>query len=71
MTHQASTEPQRTPAGDRNRCMVSLAGFAERAGITPNQLHDYESTAPGDYTDPNVPLVVGLALEQLEEDGPN
>jgi transcriptional regulator with XRE-family HTH domain len=71
MAHQASTDPQRTPAGDRNRRMalgLSLAAFAEKAGITPTQLHDYETTAAGDHTDPNVALVVGLALD-LEEGG--
>jgi transcriptional regulator with XRE-family HTH domain len=70
MALRASTDPQRTPAGDRNRRMalgLSLAAFAEKAGITASQLHDYESTAPGDYVDANVVLVVGLTLDQLEQ----
>jgi hypothetical protein len=58
--------PVRSAASDRRRRMelgLSLDDFAIEAGISPNQLHDYESTAPGGRVDANVVLCVGEALE--------
>jgi hypothetical protein len=48
---------------------LSLDDFAIEAGISPNQLHDYESTAPGGRVDANVVLCVGEALDRLERAG--
>jgi hypothetical protein len=70
MNHDTLRSPLRSGAGDRNRRMelgLSLDRFAAEAGITPSQLHYYESTAPGDRFDANVALCVGEALDRLEQ----
>jgi transcriptional regulator with XRE-family HTH domain len=72
MTDQSMHPPVRSAASDRRRRMelgLSLDDFAIEAGISPNQLHDYESTAPGGRVDANVVLCVGEALDRLERAG--
>ena len=57
------------PPYDRNRRRelgLSLDALAAEAGVTPRQLHDYESVAPGDDFDPVVASSVGAALDRLE-----
>lgn len=62
------------PKGDHNR-RVSLGldpeQFAAEAGISTEQLRDYERTAPDDDYDPSVAERVAQALDRLEETLPN
>ena len=67
------TEPldpsQRQPKGDHNRRIAlgfDINQFAVEAGITVEQLHDYETTAPDHDFDPETAHHVGVALERLE-----
>jgi transcriptional regulator with XRE-family HTH domain len=72
MTDQSMHPLVCSAASDRRRRMelgLSLDDFAIEAGISPNQLHDYESTAPGGRVDANVVLCVGEALDRLERAG--
>lgn len=72
MTHQIDPA-QRVPKGDHNRRMdlgLGVATFAAEAGITPEQLHEYETTAPDGHFDLLVAQAVGLALERLEANPP-
>lgn len=60
----------RQPKGDHNR-RIALAfdidAFASEAGITTEQLHDYETTAPDHDFDADVARLVGQALDRLED----
>jgi hypothetical protein len=73
MTQYTSDSPYQ-PKGDHNR-RLSLGldpdQFAAEAGITADELRDYERTAPDHDYDPRVALRVTLALERLEKTRPN
>jgi hypothetical protein len=64
----------RQPKGDHNR-RLSLGldpdQFAAEAGITAEQLREYERTSPDHKFDAAVAERVGLALERLEAVMPN
>ena len=64
----------RQPKGDHNR-RVAMAldpdQFAREAGITTEQLRDYERTSPDHRFDAEVAERVGEALDRLEEKLPN
>jgi hypothetical protein len=60
---------ERQPKGDHNRRIAlgfDIDAFADEAGITTAQLHDYETTAPDHDFDADVARMVGIALERLE-----
>lgn len=67
-------ETERQPKGDHNR-RLSLGldpdQFAAEAGISTEQLRDYERTAPDHRFDAAVAARVGAALERLEARLPN
>jgi hypothetical protein len=59
----------RLPRGDKNRRLslgASREEMAEAAGITVEQLHDYEQAQPDRHFSPAIAGRVGAALEQLE-----
>ncbi|MBK1795824.1 hypothetical protein JHL21_15115 [Devosia sp. WQ 349] len=59
----------RHPKGDHNRRValgIDAEDFARHAGITAEELHEYEFTAPDHKFDPEVAARVGEALEELE-----
>ena len=64
------TDPtERQPKGDHNRRIAlgfDIEAFADEAGITTEQLHAYETTAPDHDFDADVARLVGIALERLE-----
>lgn len=75
----ADDEPQdaaasdRQPKGDHNRRLalnLDVDVFALEAGITTNQLREYEQTSPGHEFDLEVAARVGPALERLEANPP-
>ena len=60
---------ERQPKGDHNRRIAlgfDINQFAVEAGVTTEQLHAYETTAPDHDFDPEVAHHVGVALERLE-----
>lgn len=60
---------ERQPKGDHNRRLalgIDADVFARRAGITAEELHEYEFTSPDHSFDPEVAARVGEALEALE-----
>jgi hypothetical protein len=63
----------REPKGDHNR-RLSLGlepdDFAREAGVTVDQLRDYERTAPDHDFDLEVARRVGEALDRLEANPP-
>jgi PRC-barrel domain. len=73
MTHYTSDSPYQ-PKGDHNR-RLSLGldpdQFAAEAGITTEELRDYERTSPDHDYDPSVALRISLALDRLEREMPN
>lgn len=59
----------RQPKGDHNRRValgIDADEFARRAGITAEELHEYEFTSPDHRFDPEVASRVGEALDALE-----
>lgn len=72
MSYQDPT--QRQPKGDHNR-RLSLGldpdQFAAEAGITTEQLREYERTSPDHRFDPDVAARVGATLDRLEAKLPN
>jgi hypothetical protein len=63
----------RQPKGDHNRRLalgLDVDAFALEAGITPDQLREYEQTWPDHDFDLEVARRIGLALERLEADPP-
>jgi hypothetical protein len=63
----------RQPKGDHNRRLalfIEPADFAMEAGITEEQLRDYERTPPDGKFDLEVARRVGLALQRLEQATP-
>src|SRR5690606_18870937 len=73
MTQYTSDSPYQ-PKGDHNR-RLSLGldpdQFAAEAGITTDELRDYERTGPDHDYDPTVALRVHMALDRLEQHRPN
>lgn len=73
MSQYTSDSPYQ-PKGDHNR-RLSLGldpdQFAAEAGITTDELRDYERTAPDHDYDPSVALRVAIALDRLERTLPN
>lgn len=67
-------DTERQPKGDHNR-RLSLGldpdQFAAEAGISTEQLRDYERTGPDHRFDAAVAARVGAALERLEARLPN
>ena len=60
---------ERQPKGDHNRRIAlgfDINQFAVEAGITTDQLHQYETTAPDHDFDVEVAEMVGIALDRLE-----
>lgn len=73
MTHYTSDAPFQ-PKGDHNRRLslgIDPDQFAAEAGITTEQLRDYERTSPDHDYDPGVALKVTQALDRLEQNLPN
>jgi len=65
---------QRQPKGDHNRRLslgLDPAEFAAAAGITVEELRDYENTWPDHQFSPMIAERVGEALERLEAVFPN
>jgi hypothetical protein len=59
----------RWPKSDHNRRLalaMDLVDFAERAGVTPEQLQSYEQTPTNAAFDDEVARKVGVALEKME-----
>jgi len=73
MTHYTS-DADHQPKGDHNR-RLSLGmdpdQFAAEAGITTEQLRDYERTSPDHEYDPVVAEKISATLERLERHHPN
>ncbi|GHA13093.1 hypothetical protein GCM10007989_04580 [Devosia pacifica] len=64
----------RVPKGDHNRRLdlgLELEQLAAEAGVTPDQLHEYETTSPDHDFDTSVAERVGAALERLEANPPS
>lgn len=65
---------QRQPKGDHNRRLslgLSVDQFAKIAGLTSEQVHEYEMTSPDHRFDPEVAQRYGEALERIEADPPS
>lgn len=65
---------QRQPKGDHNRRLsigLDVEQFAAAAGITVDELRDYENTSPDHTFSPMIAERVGEALERLEALLPN
>lgn len=63
----------RQPKGDHNRRLalgLEVDEFAAVAGVTPDELRDYEQTWPDHDFSLDVARKVGMALERLERDPP-
>lgn len=63
----------RSPKGDHNRRLslgIDIEVFAAHAGLTEEQVHEYEMTSPDHRFDLEVARRYGLALERLEADPP-
>lgn len=71
---QYTSDAGHQPKGDHNR-RVSLGldpdQFAAEAGITTEQLRDYERTSPDHDYDPAVAECIAATLERLERHNPN
>lgn len=65
---------ERQPKGDHNRRLalgMDVDTFALEAGVTPQQLRDYEQTWPDHAFDTEVAARIGSALDRLEADAPS
>jgi hypothetical protein len=63
----------REPKGDHNRRLALGLGpetFAAEAGVTVEELREYELTSPDQDFDPEVARRVGEALDRLEANPP-
>lgn len=72
MAHEVPTERQ--PKGDHNRRLamgIEPDAFAAEAGVTTEQLREYERTSPDHRFDPEVARRVGETLDRLEAVLPN
>lgn len=72
MANEIPTERQ--PKGDHNRRLVlgiDPDAFAAEAGVTTEQLREYERTSPDHRFDPEVARRVGETLDRLEAVLPN
>jgi hypothetical protein len=66
-------DENRSPKGDHNRRLtlgIDPDVFAQAAGITTEDLRDYEATGPDKRFDPTVAHQVGVALERYESGAP-
>ena len=80
MTFPANPD-ERSPKGDHNRRLslgIDPEEFAAQAGITAQELHDYESTGPDHEFRADIADAVGKTLEFVEaraaglvDNGPN
>ena len=64
---------QRQPQGDHNRRLalgLDPDEFAREAGVTTEELRDYERTSPDHDFDLEVARRVGFTLERLEANPP-
>ena len=64
---------QRQPKGDHNRRLalgLDPDEFAREAGVTTEELRDYERTSPDHDFDHEVARRVGFTLERLEANPP-
>ena len=64
----------RQPKGDHNRRLalgMDIDVFAVEAGLTQEQVHDYETTAPDHRFNMDVAELYGRALERLEANPPS
>jgi len=64
---------QRQPKGDHNRRLalgLEPEAVAAEAGVTVEQLRDYERTGPDQEFDLDVAQRVGAALERIEANPP-
>lgn len=64
----------REPKGDHNRRLslgMAPEEFAAAAGVTVDELREYERTAPDQAYDKQVADRVGIALERLEASPPD
>lgn len=64
---------RRQPKGDHNRRLalgLEPEAFAVEAGVTPEELRQYELTSPDQDFDLEVARRVGFALERLEANPP-
>ena len=71
MTAQDPTTRQ--PKGDHNRRLalgMDIEVFAATAGLSSEQVHDYEMTSPDHTFDAAVAERYGIALERLEANPP-
>ena len=72
--HTLPDPSQRQPKGDHNRRVamgVDIDRFAAEAGVTTEQLREYEMTSPDHDFDVEVARRVGYTLERLEHVLPN
>ena len=68
MTFPANPQ-ERSPKGDHNRRLslgIEADDFAAQAGITVQELHDYESTGPDHEFRADIADAVGTTLEYAE-----
>lgn len=64
----------RQPKGDHNRRLslgIEVDQFAMQAGLTPEQVHEYEMTSPDHPFDVDVAIAYGETLERLEANPPS
>lgn len=64
----------RQPKGDHNRRLslgIDINDFAVHAGLTPEQVREYEKTSPDHEFDREVARRYGEALERLEANPPS
>lgn len=64
----------RQPKGDHNRRLslgIDIAVFAQYAGLTAEEVHEYEATSPDHTFSIEVARRYGEALEKLEADPPS
>lgn len=68
------TSPEmRAPKGDHNRRLslgIDIDDFAKEAGLTREQVHDYEMTPIEHNHDLDVAQKYGIALNRLEDQPP-
>jgi hypothetical protein len=64
----------RQPKGDHNRRLalgMDIEAFAAEAGLTREQVHEYEMTSPDHKFDGDVARRYGAALDRLEANPPD
>jgi hypothetical protein len=69
MMAESILDSERSPKGDHNRRLalgIDIDVFAENAGVSTEQLHDYETTGPDGKFDLAVAHKVGVLLGRYE-----